>query len=387
MTADVFHQRFTVPFDYPVHFTRAALDPANGLLAGVVGRLGEKRVHRVAAFLDDGVARAWPELPSRLQAYAARHAGVLRLEGPPEIVPGGEQSKNSLVAAERVMERLAALHLCRQSCVLAIGGGSALDVVGLAASLAHRGLRVVRMPTTTLSQADSGVGVKTSVDAYGMKNFAGTFAPPFGVISDFDFLRTLEWPYWIGGVAEAFKVAVIRDAAFFALLREGAALLRARNDDFIEGVVRRAALLHLEHIRTAGDPFEFGAARPLDFGHWAAHKLETMSGYSIGHGQAVAIGMALDSHQAFRRGLLPEQDLDAILAALRAAGLPVWSPLLRRRGADGEFEVLAGIEDFREHLGGPLTVTLPETIGRAREVHELNLDTVREGIAFLERHA
>lgn len=383
MTADSYTQRFSVAYEYPVHFTHGVFGPGCDLLARVVGRLGEGRVHRVQVFVDDGVARAWPGLVEAVEACAARHPGMMRLVGRPGIVPGGEKAKNSRAAAERVMEAIADRHLCRQSVVVAVGGGSMLDIVGLAAALVHRGVRLIRVPTTTLSQADSGVGVKNGIDAYGVKNFAGTFAPPFGVIVDFDFLRTLEWPYWIGGVAEAFKVAIIRDAAFFGLLRAGAARLRARDGAFIEEVVRRAARLHLDHIGTGGDPFEFGTARPLDFGHWSAHKLETLSGYEIGHGQAVSIGMALDACVAFRRGLLPEADFEAIVGALQAAGLPVWSSVMERAGADGLPDVLAGLEEFREHLGGQLSVTLPRGIGRACEVHDMERAVVLDAMATL----
>jgi len=130
--------------------------------------------------------------------------------------------------------------------------------------------------------------------------------------------------------------------------------------------------LHLRHIRGGGDPFEFGTARPLDFGHWSAHRLETMSGNRIRHGQAVAAGIAVDSVYANLRGWLAAEELEAILAGLEAAGFPLWYPEFGERDSDGRLAVMRGLEDFREHLGGELTVTFPLGIGRRHEVHEVD---------------
>lgn len=376
-------QSFSVPFEYPVYFGRDLLALDNDLLARTIGRLEPGRRHRVQVFIDSGVLATNPGVADCVTAYFDAHGDAVELVDAPESVAGGEQAKNSRDATEQVMESIADHHLCRQSYVVAIGGGSALDIVGLAASLVHRGVRLVRMPSTVLSQGDSGVGVKTGIDAYGMKNFAGTFAPPDSVLIDYHFLRTLPWSYWIGGVSEAFKVAMIRDAAFFDFLCENAEALGKRDELVIESVVERSALLHLEHIRSAGDPFEFGKARPLDFGHWSAHRLEVLSGYELGHGQAVAVGIALDSFYAWRAGRIDEQTFDKILSAFERCGLPIWVRLLDRRGSDGCREVLRGLEEFREHLGGELTVTLPSPIGQGAEVHTMDEAVIEEGIEFL----
>jgi 3-dehydroquinate synthase len=382
-----YHQRITVSYDYPVHFTRDVLDPANGLLAGSIDRLHEGRRHRVQVFIDSGVVTAWPEIGQSVRAYADAYPEIMELVTDPVTVPGGERAKNTRAAAERVMESIADHHLCRQSFVIAIGGGSALDIIGLSAALVHRGLRLIRIPTTVLAQNDSGVGVKNGIDAYGVKNYAGTFAPPFAVLIDPAFLRTLEDRYWIGGIGEAFKVALIKDAGFFAYLCEQADALRARDEATIEEVVKRSALLHLDHIREGGDPFESGTARPLDFGHWSAHRLEVMSGYEIGHGWAVAIGVALDSFYARETGLISPEAFDTIIDAMTRTGLPVWSSLLERREPDGTLSVLQGLADFREHLGGDLHVTLPGTIGSRVDNHEMDTDNLIRGIQALKAFA
>jgi len=384
---DLYQQRFSVSYDYPVWFGRGLLGPGQDMLIEAMCADGEDHEHMAQVFVDSGVAEAWPDLSARFAACFARHGKAVKLVCEPEIVPGGERAKNSREAAERVMESIAARHLCRQSYVIAVGGGSALDIIGLAASLVHRGVRVIRIPTTVLSQADSGVGVKTGIDAYGVKNFAGTFAPPFAVFIDFDFLDTLDLRYWTGGVAEAYKVALIKDSAFFEYLKSNAAGIRNRDSQVIEQVVRRAAHLHLEHIRTGGDPFEFGTARPLDFGHWSAHRLEVLSDYEIGHGQAVAIGMALDCCYAERTGRLTPDERDDILAAMRDTGLPIWSDLLERRAHDGLPDILRGLDEFREHLGGRLTITLPDGIGKRVEIHDVDAGLVGECLAGLKQFA
>lgn len=369
--AMAYHQRIRVTFDYPIYFTRHAFHTDNLIVAKLVAGHDAGYQPRVAVFVDQGVSAAWPGLVADVLRYFQAHSG--RLSGDPIILPAGEILKQGWRHVRNVVATLAARRLGRHDIVLAIGGGSLLDAVGLAAALVHRGMRLVRLPTTVLSQNDSGVGVKTGINAFDQKNFIGTFTPPYAVVSDYAFLTTLPTNHWIGGVAEAFKVALIRDAAFFDSLCRCASRLRRRSQADMETLVRRCALLHAGHMRTAGDPFEAGAARPLDFGHWAAHKLEMMSGHALGHGQAVAIGMALDSCYAMRLGMIPRRDFSRIIRGLRLAGLPVWSPLLEKRKPDGTLAVMGGLRDFCAHIGGRLTLVMPGPIGFGREIQSLDI--------------
>jgi len=380
---DTYMQSIQVPFEYPVHFTHNLLAADNELLAETLDRLGEHRRHRAIVYVDAGLAEAQPKLIGQIKEYFHARPRRLELVGPPVVVFGGEKAKTGWSAVRDVMWSAGNAHLDRQSYVLVFGGGAVLDMVGFAASLVHRGLRLVRMPSTTLAQNDAGVGVKNGMDEHGQKNFVGTFAPPFAVINDLELLRTLADVDWIGGVAEAFKVAIIKDAALFEELAGSAERLRGRDQQAMERCVRRTALLHLEHIHTSGDPFEFGSARPLDFGHWVGHKLEALSGFQLGHGQGVSIGIAVDSFHAMRQGLIDEGEFDRIVSAMRECGLPVWSELLARRTADGTLEILAGLADFREHLGGALNVTLPDGIGNKVEVHEMSPLFIEEAIERL----
>lgn len=381
-------QKFSVPFTYPVCFTHRVFDPANKTLSSIL-RPPPSGPARALAVVDEGLAAASKGLVRQIERYFKSHGARLCLVRKPLIVPGGENAKNGWSDVRAIMTAAGAEHLDRHSYVIAVGGGSVLDMVGFAASLVHRGLRFVRIPTTVLAQNDAGVGVKNGMNAGGAKNFAGTFAPPFAVIDDFDFLKTLPPHEWIGGVAEAFKVAIIKDKPFFSYLCRHAADLRARDQAVMEKVVHKTAALHLGHIAASGDPFEFGSARPLDFGHWSAHRLELMSNFTLGHGPAVAIGIALDSTYAMLKKLIAPAERDAIVQGLADCGLPVWSPLLDRADAQGEPDVLAGLEQFREHLGGDLCITLPAPVGTKREVHTMNLALIKKAIGLLrpQQHA
>ena len=190
------------------------------------------------------------------------------------------------------------------------------------------------------------------------------------------------------GLIEAIKVALIRDRAFFEYLESRAAELSRLETEPLERAIRRSAELHVEHIATGGDPFELGSARPLDFGHWAAHKLEPLSAFAVSHGAAVAIGMALDLLYSVRVGLLNRATADRVIALIEGVGFRLWSDFLDKNDpATGLPAVLAGLEEFREHLGGRLTITLVPEIGRKIEVHEMDRDAVIGALADLRARA
>jgi 3-dehydroquinate synthase len=276
--------------------------------------------------------------------------------------------------------------LCRQSFLLAVGGGALLDAAGYAAATAHRGVRLIRVPTTVLSQDDSGIGVKNGINAFGKKNFLGAFAPPYAVLNDSAFLQTLSDRDWRSGVAEAVKVALVKDGPFFDFLEEHAPAVARRDLKRMEQVIYRCAELHLQHIASSGDPFETGSSRPLDFGHWSAHKLEQLTDFRLRHGEAVAIGIALDATYARVTGMLPETDWRRIIELLATLGFELWAPELGGPlSREDPASLLHGLVEFREHIGGPLTILLPEAIGRMRQVHEISDEWVAESIQELAR--
>ena len=373
---------FSVPFEFPLHFTKGMFERGNPLLADVVSRLEPERRHRVLFAIDERVAATNPNLFDAILGYAAAFPSRLTLAGPPIVVPGGEAVKNDIAHALAVLRTINDVGLDRQSFIAVIGGGAVLDMVSFAAAIAHRGIRVVRMPTTVLAQADSGVGVKNSINLFGKKNFVGTFVPPFAVINDFDFLETLERRDRVAGVVEAVKVALLKDAAFFEDIAVNAPKV-AHDAAVLQRVIKRAAELHLQHICGNGDPFELGSARPLDFGHWAAHKLESMTGHRLRHGEAVAIGIALDLAYAVRRGFLDRAVSERIMQVLETIGFQLWDDALEQKERDGRYTLIAGLQEFREHLGGELHITLLSGIGRSFEVTEMDEPAVIASIEAL----
>ena len=381
-------QAVRVSFRYPVHFTNDLFSPNNTLLRDVLAGDGlPSGSAKVFCIVDSGCAKHHRALPGAIAAYLESRAGPLTLVAPPLIVNGGESVKNDPAQVMHVHRAIHEYGIDRHAYVLAVGGGALLDMVGYAAATAHRGVRLVRVPTTVLSQNDSGIGVKNSVNAFGKKNFLGTFAPPFAVFNDFTFLTTLSDRDWRAGISEAIKVALLKDATFFAFLEEHATALVERDMTAMQWLVYRCAQLHLEHIATSGDPFELGSSRPLDFGHWAAHKLEQLSTYELRHGEAVAIGLALDATYAHLIGLLPEADWRRILDLIVAVGLPLHVHELDMGALDGTPAILTGLEEFREHLGGQLTIMLLEGIGNGIEVHEMDPGLILASMTRLKTYA
>ncbi|EPR41084.1 3-dehydroquinate synthase [Desulfovibrio sp. X2] len=369
-------QRIEVSFEFPVVFTRGVFRPGNPALARVLAE-GGAGPHRTLAVIDQGLVRARPSIVRDLETFAEDNADLLRLAEPPIVAGGGERVKADEALVDLVLQSVLRGGLCRQSFILAVGGGALLDAVGLAAALAHRGVRLVRLPSTVLGQNDAGVGVKNGVNRFGRKNYEGTFAPPFAVVSDLDFLDLLPERERRAGLSEAVKVALIRDAAFFARLEELRAPLAALDPSALEESVIRCADLHLTHIRTAGDPFEFGSARPLDFGHWSAHALEELTGGELRHGEAVALGLALDSLYCVLAGMLDAASAERILTLLDGLGFALWHPAL------ATLDVERSIESFREHLGGRLQLSLITGIGRRVEVERVDAGLMRRAAGML----
>ncbi len=377
-------QRFSVPFEYPVYFTENLFDPENPVLRDAITRLEPEQRHRCLFFVDDGLLAARPDLVDEITGYAAGHAESMDLVAAPITVPGGERVKTDLHFVEQMQQALYEHHIDRHSFVIAVGGGAFLDAVGLVAATTHRGVRHIRVPTTVLAQDDSGVGVKNGVNLMGQKNFVGTFAPPFAVLSDFAFIGNLDPRDKVAGMAEAVKVALIRDGAFFRWIEHHADDLAVFRREAMAYMIRRCAELHMRQIGQGGDPFETGSARPLDFGHWAAHKIESLTRHHVRHGEAVAIGMALDTRYSVLSGKLAAGEDERICVLLEHLGFRLWHPVLEKQAMNGSSAVLEGLRDFREHLGGELTITLLSEIGIGVEVHRMDEDLILQAIDWLK---
>ncbi len=375
-----------ITFEHRIVFTHGAFDTANLTLRDLVAEAAELDGRaRVLVLVEDGLMAGNPRLTEKIDRYFDRHADAVSLVAPPTVMPGGEACKNDWSLVEKIWRAIEYHKVCRHSFVIAIGGGAFIDMAGFAAATAHRGIRLIRMPTTTLSQGDGGVGVKNGVNYFGKKNWVGTFSVPFAVVNDLDFLKSLPERALRDGLIEAIKVSLIRDRRFFDFLETKADALERLELEPVERAIRRSAELHVDHIATSGDPFEYGSARPLDFGHWVAHKLEQVSRFSVTHGEAVAIGMAVDLLYSVRIGLLDRQTADRILSLVEGVGFRLWSDFLDQIDtASGKPVILAGLEEFREHLGGKLTITLIPEIGRKVEVHQMDESAVLGALTDLE---
>jgi 3-dehydroquinate synthase len=368
---------FEVRYTHRVFFTRGATDPANPAVDSALGA-----VRRVLVAIEDAVHAAHP-------GYAAallRRLGS-RAVPQPLILSGGEACKQTTGVYDTITRAIHETGIDRHSALLAIGGGAFLDAAGFAAATAHRGVQLVRFPTTTLSQADSGVGVKNSLNTFGKKNFTGSFAVPLAVLNDLDFLSTQITEERILGLIEALKVGLIKDPELFTWIAENVDRIRSTEPAALETAVRWSARLHFDHITLGGDPFERGSSRPLDFGHWAAHKLESLSGHSLSHAAAVSIGIALDVAYSFLQGWLPAADCESIFQVYRELAWPVFHPLLLEPGTQGSPALFDGLDEFREHLGGELTLLMLDDIGCPREIHEVDRALMTAAIGMLREKA
>lgn len=379
MPDDALELNFSVSYRHRIFFTEGAFGSPNQLFKKLVG--GAK----VLPLLDAGLVAARPQLLQDLAHYAKVHA--IHFTRLPLLLTGGEAAKKDSAVVKEVLSAIETDKICRHSYVLAIGGGAFLDAVGFAAATAHRGVRLIRMPTTTLSQGDAGVGVKNGINTFGKKNFTGAFAVPSAVVIDSAFLGSLDKRGLRDGLVEAVKVALLKDADFFQSLEKDSALLASGDLPAITRAVRRSAELHAQHIAGSGDPFEQGSARPLDMGHWAAHKLESLTQHRLSHGEAVAIGLALDVVTARELGLMDAALVQRVLQLLHQLQFETYCPELSQAKGDN---LWLGLEEFREHLGGELCLVLPTGLGQSQTIHQLDraivsraaneLKTIHQGV-------
>jgi len=360
-------QSFSVKFEYNIFFTAGLFSINNLMLSEFFKSQPSAAMRKILFVVDDGVVKNHPLLLNAIKQYFNAYTDI-ELVQQVIIIPGGEQAKNDPQLFDQLIEAIDKHGIDRHSYLAAIGGGAVLDLAGYAAAVAHRGIKHIRIPTTVLSQNDSGVGVKNGINFKGKKNFTGTFAPPAAVFNDQQFLLSLTDRDYRSGISEAVKVALIKDLEFFEWIETHAIALSERDLKSMDYLIKRCAALHLNHI-SGDDPFESGSSRPLDFGHWAAHKLEQLSSFSITHGEAVAMGIALDSTYSHLAGLLSADKLYRILNLL-GVFFTITHPLIQIQ--DLESPILKGLTEFQEHLGGKLTITLLSGLGNGHEVNHMN---------------
>lgn len=379
---DYIAQTFSVQFAYRVFFTSHLFAKENSLFRDFLEEGDAPARKKIFFVMDEGVLRHHVKLQEQIRNYFAAVKNYDLIEAF-MVVPGGEQVKNTEKYFYDIVQAVDKYGIDRHSYIAAIGGGAVLDLVGYAAAVSHRGVKHIRIPTTVLSQNDSGVGVKNGINYRGKKNFLGTFVPPAAVFNDSFFLSSLQTVDWRSGMSEAVKVALIKDRNFFEWLKQNASRLANRDMDSMQYLVKRCAELHLQHI-AGGDPFEMGSSRPLDFGHWSAHKVEQLSNFKIRHGEAVAMGIALDSAYSFLSGRLSEHDARSIISVLKELGFSITSEWMQIAADDSP--VLVGLQEFREHLGGQLTIMLLEAIGKGVEVHEMDVALLKQASQWVNQN-
>ncbi len=369
-------QRFTLPFVHRIRFTRHVASLQNSALADIFADDATASSRRAVLVIDRGLHEAAPSLAQDLVKYAQTHAAQVPVPNEVLVVDGGERAKCDMRTVDAVLALIERCKICRKSTVFVAGGGAVIDAVGFATTIAHRGVRLVRLPSTTLAQDDGAMGVKNGINAFGKKNFTGAFAVPWAVLCDLELLRTLPISAFRSGFSEAVKIALLKDPSFFHAIEASAAQIAEHDLEAASPVIQRSAALHVQHIALGGDPFELHEARPLDFGHWAAHRLEALSEYTISHGDAVALGLLIDCRYSVLQGWLSQADFTRIEGVLAALRLPLSHPLLKDHAA-----MLVGLEQFREHLGGTLTITMLRAIGVGHEVHAIDARLLQNAIA------
>ncbi len=379
---DFIEQEFSVRYNYKVYFTSDLFDLSNEVLADFLIEKNTGPLQKIFFVIDENVQKAQPDLSDKIAVYFQKFTTV-QLIGEPLVAPGGESAKNELSVFDKIVNAVNIYNIDRHSYVAAIGGGALLDVAGYAAAVTHRGIRHIRIPTTTLSQNDSGIGVKNGINYFNKKNFLGSFAPPVAVFNDDQFLLTLSDRDWRSGIAEAIKVALIKDRDFFAWIEKHAGSLVSRDLNDMNYLVRRCAALHLQHI-AGGDPFEMGSSRPLDFGHWSAHKLEQLTNFEVLHGEAVIMGIALDTIYSSLAGKLELEKAERIISLLQKLQFEITHPFMQ---VSKDNSILRGLNEFREHLGGRLTIMLLKDIGKGEEVNEIDNILMAEASVHLSAYA
>lgn len=378
----IIKQQFQIKYQYNILFTNNMFDIKNETLFKVIQTQKNKN-KKIIIFIDKTVSKLHKDIHNKIIKYFIHFNINNNLVCQPILIPGGERLKNRYLYLKIFYKLIEQYKICRQSFIIAIGGGTIQDFLGYLASTAHRGVKLIRIPTTVLSQDDSGIGVKNGINYNNKKNFIGSFGVPYAVINDYSFLKTQKKSELIEGLSEAIKVALIKNNTLFNYIEKYTTELYNRQSKYIKYVIYKCAKLHASHISGYGDPFETLSSRPLDFGHWTAHKIESLSKYKISHGKAVAIGIIIDSTYSYFIGFLKRNDWKRIISVFIQLNFDIYpDELLIKKNQQAIF---AGLEEFREHLGGKLTITLIKNIGDKIDMHHINKNIYNKVFMFLSR--
>jgi 3-dehydroquinate synthase len=298
------------------------------------------------------------------------------------VLPASEIEK-SWERVAYLCQEMISCNLPRDGIVLAVGGGVTLDATGVAAAMYRRGVRFVRIPTTLVGLVDVGVGIKQGVNFGGKKNILGAFYPPFGVLNDLTFLRTLPPRHLACGIAEIVKLALVCDAILFEETEQfGTSLLKTRFQSpykQAEHIILRSERAMIRQLEP--NLFEYDYHRLVDFGHTFSPLLEMQSSHDLSHGEAVAIDMLISTAIGERRNLCDSSLLDRVLRLLMGVQLP-WS-----HEACKPAVLVKALEEARAHRGGDLNLVVPTGVGEAAFISHVDPHEIDEGLALVERRA
>ncbi|MFL5524105.1 MAG: 3-dehydroquinate synthase [Gemmatimonadaceae bacterium] len=323
---------------------------ARGLLAQV-GSIARDvaAAHRYAVISDSNVARLYGN--QIVDSFGKDAADLLT-------IPAGEANKTRDTWA-RLTDQMLAKNYGRDSAVIAVGGGVVGDLAGFVAGTFMRGIPVVQVPTTLMAMVDASIGGKTAVDTPAGKNLVGVFHFPAAVIVDPQVLATLPLREMRAGFAEIVKHGVIANESYLREVAGSAQQLLGKegpDSDTMLSVIVRSIEIKADIV--SRDEREDGLRKTLNFGHTIGHAVELVSGYSLLHGEAVAIGMVLEGRLAEKVGVAKAGTADAITNALLAVGLPTKLPQPFDRDA-----VLQAIGSDKKGRAGKMRFALPSAIG------------------------
>jgi 3-dehydroquinate synthase len=324
---------------------------ARGALAEV-GRIAATtaRAHRYAIIADATVA---PLYAARVRSSPGEGRTKLYT------VPAGESHKTRATWTS-LTDSMLSDGFGRDAAVIALGGGVVGDLAGFVAATYMRGIAFIQLPTTLLAMIDASIGGKTGVDTAFGKNLVGAFHHPAAVIADPDVLRTLPAEHLRAGLAEAIKHGVIADASYFDDVVGAAPEIVSSSRGSaaaLERVVVRSVAIKADVVRR--DEREGGVRKTLNFGHTLGHAIELRSDYRMLHGEAVAVGMVLESRVAERLGIAEPGTSDRVRDAVARTGLPIARP-----PDQAPDDILAATRGDKKARSGVVEYALPERIGQ-----------------------
>ncbi len=369
-------------FEYPVCFTSDVFSPMNRDLRHLIVRREPEERHRVAAIVDRGALAAQPELNLHIERYARCHNDALDLVAPPIVQGGGEGMKDDASLPARLQAYFHALELDRRSVLLVVGGASLLDLVGFAASTVQSAPRVVRVPTTTLAQAGPAVLPKSAINAFGTKDFLCTFRAPYAVVCDRRFVETQKTRDKVFGLVQAVRAALLWDEELFGWIVAHASRLASGERDAVAELLQQSAALHADFAASTVDEDVYGPEGPLALGAWAAERIELHTERRIRQGEALAVGIALDTTLGALHGTNTEGEREAIHRLLERLGLRLWHDALGNVDSEGRLLLLDGLSE-RASGRAPHVPLLRNGIGNGVMPHDLREDVLREAITRL----